>query len=80
MAGIAGGQRLIEVVRQEQIPADRARESDEDRDGVNVVTAHRIKGREFDVVTVCGLEEGNWPAGNHTGPLFAQTAGLPTAS
>ena len=69
MAGIAGARRLIEVVRQEQIPADRARESDEDRDGVSVVTAHRVKGREFDVVAVCGLEEGNWPADNHTGSL-----------
>lgn len=69
MAGIAGGRRLIEVVRQEQIPADRARESDEDRDGVSVVTAHRVKGREFDIVAVCGLEEGNWPADNHTGSL-----------
>ena len=71
MAGVSGGRRLIDMVSREQIPADRARESDEDRDGVTVVTAHRVKGREFSVVAVCGLEEGNWPADNHTGSLVA---------
>ncbi|WCC79107.1 ATP-dependent DNA helicase [Cutibacterium equinum] len=69
MAGVSGGRRFIDMIRREQIPADRARESDEDRDGVTAVTAHRVKGKEFSVVAVCGLEEGNWPADNHTGSL-----------
>lgn len=69
MRGVSGARRLIDIVRREQIPADRARESDQDRDGVTVATAYRVKDREFTVVAVCGLQEGNWPADNHTGSL-----------
>lgn len=69
LVGVAGAERLVSTVRSERIPADRARESDEDRQKVSVVTAHRVKGRQFRVVAVCGLEEGNWPAPNHTGSL-----------
>ncbi|MDN6556410.1 MAG: ATP-dependent helicase [Acidipropionibacterium acidipropionici] len=71
LSGAAGARRLVRSVREETIPADRSRESDHDRTGVSLITAHRAKGREFTVVAVTGLEEGSWPAPNHTGSLVA---------
>lgn len=69
LVGASGARRLVRSVREEEIPADRARESDQDRRGVSVMTAHRSKGLEFEVVVVCGLEDGVWPAPDHTGSL-----------
>lgn len=34
---------------------------------MNVVMVYCIKGCEFDVVIVCGFEEGNWFVGNYIG-------------
>ncbi|MCI1748483.1 MAG: ATP-dependent helicase [Acidipropionibacterium sp.] len=71
LTGAPGARRLIRSVREETIPADRSRESDRDRLGVSLITAHRAKGRQFRVVAVSGLEEGGWPAPNHTGSLVS---------
>lgn len=69
LIGAIGARRFVRTVRQEEIPADRSRESDRERLGVSLITAHRAKGRQFAVVAVTGLEEGGWPAPNHTGSL-----------
>lgn len=69
LRGQIGATRFVGTVRQEEIPADRSRESDRDRIGVSLMTAHRAKGRQFAVVAVTGLQEGSWPAPNHTGSL-----------
>lgn len=71
LSGPGGARRLARVVAEEQIPADRARESDADRQGVAVLTAHRTRGRQFRVVAVTGLEEGSWPSPDHTGSLVS---------
>lgn len=75
--GAAGARHLVAAVRQETIPADRSRESDRDRLGVSLLTAHRAKGRQFQVVAVTGLQEGSWPAPNHTGSLVAADSWSP---
>lgn len=69
LTGAIGARRFVRTVRQEEIPADRSRESDRERLGVSLITAHRAKGRQFRVVAVTGLEDGAWPAPNHTGSL-----------
>lgn len=69
LTGVIGARRFVRTVRQEEIPADRSRESDRERLGVSLITAHRAKGLQFTVVAVTGLEEGAWPAPNHTGSL-----------
>lgn len=69
-AGAKGVRALIAEVGAQQIPADTARESDPRHDGVAVLTTHRAKGREWEVVVLAGLQEGQWPALNEPGGLL----------
>lgn len=60
--GSAGVRLLLEQVAAQQIPADRERESRIGSGGVALLTAHRAKGREWELVIVAGVQEGSWPA------------------
>ncbi|HOC12969.1 MAG TPA: ATP-dependent DNA helicase [Propionicimonas sp.] len=75
--GGAGGVRafLAELAGQ-QIPADRERESRVRKRGVQVLTAHRARGREWELVVVAGVQEGLWPSGRRMSAVL--DAGLLT--
>ena len=60
--GAAGVRALLEQIAAQQIPADRERESRIGTGGVALLTAHRAKGREWELVIVAGAQEGSWPA------------------
>ncbi|MGL5405651.1 MAG: ATP-dependent helicase [Propionibacteriaceae bacterium] len=63
---------LAEVENQE-IPGDTDREESVRREAVAVMTAHRAKGMEWDLVVVAGLQEGLWPnLRRHNGLLEAE--------
>jgi len=58
----AGGVRdLMELVSQQVVQRDRARETPTG-DAVTVLTAYQAKGRGWPVVAVAGAVEGTWPA------------------
>ncbi|MCW5953090.1 MAG: ATP-dependent helicase, partial [Propionibacteriaceae bacterium] len=61
-SGPAGVHALLEQIAAQQIPADRERESRIGSGGVALLTAHRAKGREWELVIVAGAQEGSWPA------------------
>lgn len=69
--GGAGGVRafLAELASQ-QIPADHERESRLRGRGVQVLTAHRARGREWDLVVVAGVQEGAWPVGRRVSTVL----------
>lgn len=61
--GPAGVRAFLAELGGQQIPADRQRESRLGGGGVEVMTAHRARGREWEVVIVAGVQEGSWPLG-----------------
>lgn len=61
--GVAGVRAFLAELGAQQIPADRERESRLHQRGVEVLTAHRSRGREWDLVIVAGVQEGSWPTG-----------------
>lgn len=60
--GVAGIRRFLAEVSAQQIPADHAREAAVRGRGVQVMTVHRAKGRQWPLVVVAGVQEGVWPA------------------
>ncbi|MDO4784200.1 MAG: ATP-dependent DNA helicase [Propionibacteriaceae bacterium] len=70
LAAPRGLRVFLAEVSGQSIPADTARESDLRGRGVQVLTAHRAKGRQFRRVFVVGLCEGNWPAAAPGGGLL----------
>lgn len=68
--GPAGVRAFVAELAAQQIPADRQRESGQRRRGVEVLTAHRARGREWDLVVVAGVQEGSWPAGRRLSTLL----------
>ena len=68
--GAAGIRTLLGVVEAQQIPADRARESRLGSRGVQLMTAHRARGRQWRLVVVAGVQEGAWPAGRAVSALL----------
>lgn len=61
--GAAGVRAFLSELAAQQIPADRQRESRPAGRGVDLLTAHRSRGREWQIVVVAGVQEGVWPAG-----------------
>lgn len=59
--GIPGLRAFLAELDGQQIPADRQRESQFRRTGVQVLTPHRARGQEWDLVVVAGVQEGRWP-------------------
>lgn len=61
IAGRRGLSSFLAEVAGQQIPADTQRESDLRGGAVRVMTAHRAKGLEWDLVVVASVSEGGWP-------------------
>lgn len=61
--GVAGVRAFLAELATQQIPADHEREARLRRRGVQVLTVHRARGKEWDLVVVAGVQEGQWPTG-----------------
>lgn len=57
----AGAEVLLETLDGQEIPGDSLAEQAPSGDAVRILTAHRAKGLEWDVVVLAGLQEGVWP-------------------
>ncbi|MBB5081042.1 superfamily I DNA/RNA helicase/RecB family exonuclease [Nonomuraea endophytica] len=57
----AGAEVFLDDIASQEIPGDTLAERAPDGDAVRVLTAHRSKGLEWDVVVVAGVQEGVWP-------------------
>ncbi|MGI5287112.1 ATP-dependent helicase [Nonomuraea polychroma] len=57
----AGPEVFIDDLAAQEIPGDTLADRAPDGDAVRVLTAHRSKGLEWDVVVVAGVQEGAWP-------------------
>lgn len=51
----------LDSLESQQIPADTLSESGTRGQAVRVMTAHRSKGLEWDVVVLAGVQDGRWP-------------------
>ncbi|MGI8457481.1 MAG: ATP-dependent helicase [Propionibacteriaceae bacterium] len=69
-----GGRRgvlgLLTEVEAQEIPADTRTEGDLAGTGVRVLTAHRSKGLEWELVVVASVQEGVWPDLRRRGSLL----------
>ena len=70
---------LDELVAQE-IPADALSQRATPREAVRLLTAHRSKGLEWDLVVVAGVEEGVWPDLRRRGSLLGSGELAPVAA
>ena len=52
---------LLDEIEAQQIPGDVLADTGVRGEAVRLLTAHRSKGLEWDVVVVCGVQEGRWP-------------------
>ncbi len=52
---------VLDELEQQQIAGDVLAERPARPDVVRLLTAHRSKGLEWDVVVVCGVQDGEWP-------------------
>ncbi|HEX4813287.1 MAG TPA: ATP-dependent DNA helicase [Nonomuraea sp.] len=57
----AGPEVFVDDLAAQEIPGDTLADRAPDGDAVRVLTAHRSKGLEWDVVVVAGVQEGVWP-------------------
>ncbi len=57
----AGAQVFLNEVEAQQLPGDARADHALRSDGVRLLTAHRAKGLEWQVVVVAGVQEGSWP-------------------
>ncbi|MEU0572266.1 ATP-dependent DNA helicase [Nonomuraea sp. NPDC005983] len=57
----AGAEVFLDHLASQEIPGDTLADRAPDGDAVRVLTAHRSKGLEWDVVVVAGAQEGVWP-------------------
>jgi superfamily I DNA/RNA helicase len=70
VSGLRGVTGFLAEVEGQQIPADPLRESELRGSAVRVLTAHRAKGLEWDLVVVAGVQEGRWPDVRRRGSLL----------
>ena len=61
---------FLEALQAQQIPADALSERGTRAEGVRLLTAHRAKGLEWDVVVVCDVQEEGWPDIRYRGSLL----------
>ena len=57
----SGVTSLLDELEAQQIPGDTLADTGVRGDAVRLLTAHRSKGLEWDVVVVAGVQEGGWP-------------------
>ncbi|MFI6176767.1 ATP-dependent helicase [Nonomuraea sp. NPDC051191] len=57
----AGPEVFLDNLAAQEIPGDTLADRAPDGDAVRVLTAHRSKGLEWDIVVVAGVQEGVWP-------------------
>ncbi|WP_235834456.1 ATP-dependent helicase [Actinomadura logoneensis] len=57
----AGPELFVDTVSAQEIAGDTLAERAPDGEAVRILTAHRAKGLEWDVVVVAGVQEGVWP-------------------
>ena len=70
LSGPRGLTGFLAEIESQQIPADPMRESDLRGAAVRVLTAHRAKGLEWELVVVAGVQEGTWPDVRRRGSLL----------
>jgi ATP-dependent exoDNAse (exonuclease V) beta subunit len=70
VSGLRGITGFLAEVEGQQIPADPMREAELRGSAVRVLTAHRAKGLEWDLVIVAGVQEGRWPDVRRRGSLL----------
>ncbi|HWH99226.1 MAG TPA: ATP-dependent DNA helicase, partial [Propionibacteriaceae bacterium] len=70
VVGLRGVSAFLAEIEGQQIPADTLREAETRGTGVRVLTAHRAKGLEWDLVVVSGVQEGVWPDLRRRGSLL----------
>ena len=70
----AGVTALLDEVVAQEIPASPYEERGTTTDAVRLLTAHRAKGLEWDVVVVSGVQEGVWPDVRRRGTLLEADA------
>lgn len=58
---MSGVSTFVAELEAQQIPGDTLAERGLRGDAVRLLTAHRSKGLEWDVVVVAGVQEGGWP-------------------
>ncbi len=57
----AGPELFVDNIAAQEIAGDTLAEQAPDGEAVRILTAHRSKGLEWDVVVVAGVQEGVWP-------------------
>ncbi|WP_344944541.1 ATP-dependent DNA helicase [Sphaerisporangium flaviroseum] len=57
----AGAEVFLDDLVSQEIPGNSLAEHAPEGDAVHILTAHRSKGLEWDVVVVAGVQEGVWP-------------------
>jgi Superfamily I DNA and RNA helicases len=72
--GAAGVRAFVAELEAQQIPADHERESRPRGRGVQVMTAHRARGQEWELVVVAGVQEGVWPVGRRVSAVLDPSA------
>lgn len=70
VSGLRGVSGFLAEVEGQQIPADTLGEADLRGGAVRLLTAHRSKGLEWDLVVVAGVQEGVWPDIRRRGSLL----------
>ena len=70
VSGLRGVTGFLAEVEGQQIPADTLRESPVRSTGVRLLTAHRAKGLEWELVVVADVQEGGWPDIRRRGSLL----------
>ncbi len=58
---VAGAGPLLDRLAAQQIPGDVLADRGTRGEAVRLLTAHRSKGLEWDVVIVCSVQDGGWP-------------------
>lgn len=70
VTGLRGVTAFIAEVEGQQIPADTSSEADPRGSRVRLLTAHRAKGWEWDLVVLASVQEGGWPDLRRRGSLL----------